>query len=190
MFLTHSQVTGFFWEISCGFGGGFCFLVLVDGFWLLSCGFCFSFFLLFLVVFRAEEATGQHHFGVGESTTHFRLPILVVGLNRMLTERATDLVLTHGNMGGDGGVLFVEALERLLQEDPGQALELDDLGVCPLMFAAAGGHLEARDSPVESDQKTKQTTRQPENAGNHTRKPPGHHQSASNSCWRILEGTG
>ena len=33
-------------------------------------------------------AVGQnqwYHFGVGEFTTHFRLPILVVGLNRMFT---------------------------------------------------------------------------------------------------------
>ena len=27
------------------------------------------------------------HFGIGEFTTHFRLPILVVGLNRMFTGR-------------------------------------------------------------------------------------------------------
>lgn len=37
----------------------------------------------------------------------------------------------------------LEELERLLKEDPQRAVELDDLGVCPLMFAAAGGQLDA-----------------------------------------------
>ena len=34
-------------------------------------------------------------------------------------------------------------LERLLSEDGNRAIEVDDLGVCPLMFAAAGGQLDA-----------------------------------------------
>ena len=37
----------------------------------------------------------------------------------------------------------IEELERLLLEDPQRSVEVDDLGVCPLMFAAAGGHLDA-----------------------------------------------
>ena len=37
----------------------------------------------------------------------------------------------------------LEELERLLKEDPQRAVEVDDLGVCPLMFAAAGGQLDA-----------------------------------------------
>eukprot|EP00435_Cladocopium_sp_Y103_P034177 s2293_g8.t2 len=37
----------------------------------------------------------------------------------------------------------LEELERLLKENPQRAVELDDLGVCPLMFAAAGGQLDA-----------------------------------------------
>ena len=34
------------------------------------------------------------HFGVSEFTTHFRFPLLVVGLNRMFTGGA----LTHGHI--------------------------------------------------------------------------------------------
>ena len=37
----------------------------------------------------------------------------------------------------------LQELRRLLEEDAGRATELDDLGVCPLMFACAGGCLEA-----------------------------------------------
>ena len=37
----------------------------------------------------------------------------------------------------------LDELRRLLEEDAGRATELDDLGVSPLMFACAGGCLEA-----------------------------------------------
>lgn len=43
----------------------------------------------------------------------------------------------------------LEELYNLLEELPSRATELDDLGVCPLMFAAAGGCLGAAEMLVE-----------------------------------------
>lgn len=42
----------------------------------------------------------------------------------------------------------LEELDRLLVEDAGRAVEVDDLGVCPLMFAAAGGQVDAMEMLV------------------------------------------
>ena len=68
---------------------------------------------IFLQCHGSKDGCGQNQFGfdpilvgIGEFTTHFRLPILVVGLNRMFTV-GTIWILTHGQVFGEGGVLCV-----------------------------------------------------------------------------------
>eukprot|EP00438_Fugacium_kawagutii_P020945 Skav211836 [mRNA] locus=scaffold305:667220:667840:- [translate_table: standard] len=58
-------------------------------------------------------------------------------------ESATGLRRVKSRVAAAAELGELEELERLLQEDPERAGELDDLGVCPLMFAAAGGQLDA-----------------------------------------------